>query len=100
MIVVLDTSVVIPACFWGRNPALIVEAAVWKKFNTVVSAEIIEEYRATLQKLSPLYKLHTDFVEPLLSVALVVEPVILMNQVSRDPDDDKFIAAALAAKAD
>ena len=75
MKVVLDTNVFVSGVFFGGTPGRVLEAWRDGKAEVVLSREIVEEY--------------VRVGEPPLS-----EPV------SRDVDDDKFLACALAAGAD
>lgn len=98
MKVVLDTNVLISAVFFGGLPFQILQA--WKdgKVELVLSHEIVEEY---LRVGEILEKDHPGIVvSPVLE--LVIQNSILCNAaplaipVCEDPDDDKFLACALA----
>jgi uncharacterized protein len=97
--VILDTNVFVSGVFFGGIPARILEAWRDGRIHPVLSAEILDEYRrvgATLGKRYPGVDL-----EPLLAIlavhAEVVEAPALAEPVSVDPDDDKFLACAVAA---
>jgi len=97
--VILDTNVFVSGVFFGGIPARILEAWRDSRIHPVLSAEILDEYRrvgATLGKRYPGVDL-----EPLLAIlavhAEVVEAPALAEPVSVDPDDDKFLACAVAA---
>ena len=99
MRVILDTNVFVSGVFFGGIPARILEAWRDSRIHPVLSAEILDEYRrvgATLGKRYPGVDL-----EPLLAIlavhAEVVEAPALAEPVSVDPDDDKFLACAVAA---
>ena len=99
---ILDTNVVISGIFWKGPPFRVLEAWQEQRFRLVISVPILEEYRRVLAEMagahfSPvlhsilgLIELHSE----------MVEPISLAKAVCNDPDDDKFIGAAVAAAAD
>ena len=98
MKVVVDTNVVISGVFFGGMPSRILEVWRDKRIDVVVSPDILEEYRRVGEQLETQF---TDvslapFLALLLMNAEIIEPPDLPEQVSRDSDDDKFIACALA----
>lgn len=100
---VLDTNVVVSALlFSGELSSL---HALWKKkaFTIAASREIIEEYVRVLAY--PKFKLTEKEIKILVQEELLpyIEPVTVnegAKGISEDPDDDKFLACASAAKAD
>ena len=102
MRVVLDTNVLMSAVFFGGEPGKILNAWRAGEIVLVASAEIVEEYVATAEALSARYE--SMPLGPIL--ALVVKHSELWQcpplteQVCTDPDDDKFLACALASGAD
>jgi putative PIN family toxin of toxin-antitoxin system len=97
--VVVDTNVFISGVFFGGVPGRILEAWRDGAIELVLSAEILEEYQRVGQELGSQYP-GVD-VEPFLALLMVggtfVEVPPLPERVSSDPDDDKFLACALAA---
>jgi len=98
MKVVVDTNVLISGVFFGGMPARVLEAWRDGKFDLVASPDILEEYRRVGEELAARFT--GVSLAPLLALlvmtAEIIEPPGLTEQVSRDPDDDKFIACALA----
>ena len=98
MRVVVDTNVLVSGVFFGGMPSRILEAWRDKKIDVVVSPDILEEYRRVGEQLETQF---TDvclapFLALLVMNAEIIEPPDLPEQVSRDSDDDKFIACAIA----
>lgn len=102
MKVVLDTNVLISATFHGGVPLELVKAARQGFISLCVTAEIIAEYHSILLRFfGPGAEPDVAVVlNGLLMNAMVVAPMELPSPIAADPDDDKFIACALAAGAD
>ncbi len=100
--VVLDTNVFVSGIFWSGPPYQILKAWSEKRLELIISVEILEEYNRVFDILSEKYSPInlTNFVELITQGAYFFEPVKLSRQISSDPDDDKFIACALAAQVD
>ena len=101
MKVVLDTNVFISSVFFGGQPGKIL--AAWRdgKIMLVLSTEILEEYIEVLHRLEKLYPpvKAKPVIELILAGSEIITAPPLEKPVSSDPDDDKFIACALASKA-
>lgn len=101
MKLVLDTNVLISGIFWTGQPNQILIAWKSNRFKLVISPEILEEYRRVGEELSRKYN-QID-INPIIDLILlsseIVIPPKLRLSICRDPDDDKFITCALAAKA-
>lgn len=100
MKVILDTNVFVSGVFFSGAPYTILDAWRRKRLTLVVSPEIIDEYRRVAHELAEQFP-GVDPAPPLglLTVhAQVVEADDLPQQVCTDPDDDKFLACAVASK--
>ena len=99
MQVVVDTNVLISAVFFAGKPGQILDAWQKKKIELVISTEILAEYIDVLHRLSAKYpKVDVSQIITLItSFSLIVEARSLDEKVCEDPDDDKFIAAAIAS---
>ena len=99
MKVVVDTNVVISGVFFGGMPSRVLEAWRDGESDLVVSPEVLEEYRRVGEELTARFPgvSLAPFLALLVMNAEIVEAPGLSGQVSRDRDDDKFIACALAA---
>jgi len=100
--IVLDTNVFVSGVFFGGLPAKILEAWHDGRVTLVLSAEILNEYRRVGQKLSARFP--AGDLEPSLALLAAQADFVLARAldepVCEDPDDDKFIACAIAGKCD
>jgi len=101
MRVVLDTNVFVSGVFFSGIPGKILEAWRDGRITLVSSPAILEEYRRVGDYLSVRYE-GVD-LQPVLSLTatsgFVVEDLKLPGPICEDPDDDKFLACALASGA-
>ena len=102
MIVVLDTNVFVSS-FFGGNPRRIID--LWKtgRYKIGLSPAIIEEYIEVLGRLGltgePELKEILDFLAQGTGIVFSANSPDL-RVVKDDPDDDKFVACAVALKAE
>jgi putative PIN family toxin of toxin-antitoxin system len=103
MTIVFDTNVVAEAIFWPRSTARRALTGLAKRrFQTVINSSVMEEYAAITSKIRE--KLFSD-TQPSGALAWIAaksihaEPAPLGRKLSRDPDDNLFVATALAARA-
>ena len=96
-----DTNVVISAIFWPGESR---DCLVWwarRRFHLAITVPIFEEYDEVAHRTGK--KIPKVNPEPWLKwierKAKVYEPVSVGKQRSRDPDDDPFLACALASGA-
>ena len=96
----LDTNVFISGIFWSGAPAKILDAWHKKTLKIVCSLDILAEYRRVGDILSKKYHGFdiNPFINRMVKESELFSPITLKEPVSRDPDDDKFIAVAIAAK--
>jgi len=99
--IVLDTNVFYSGIFFSGAPFQILQA--WRDSNIklVISQEIFDEYLRVGNKLAEQFP-GID-IEPFINLvesnAEFVHSANLPNPICSDPDDDKFIACALAGNA-
>src|SRR3989344_674313 len=102
MRVVLDTNIFVSGIHWSGDSNKIL--LIWrnKRFELIAPIPIIEEIIKTLEEFRiPLSKEDISSWENIiLENALLVEPEESIVVVEDDKDDDKFIEAAVAGKAD
>ena len=99
---ILDTNVIISGIFWKGAPFEILKAWQEHRFRLAITLPILNEYRRVLDEMTKKHPLPvlSSILEVIELYSEMVEPVSLAGTVCSDPDDDKFLEAALAADAD
>jgi putative PIN family toxin of toxin-antitoxin system len=96
--IVLDTNVFLSGVFFGGAPGTILEAWQCGELELAISLQILMEYERVGSELAASYP-HVD-PKPFLSLVSLTAKLCdcppLQEQVCSDPDDDKFLACALA----
>lgn len=108
LLIVLDTNVLISAAFGIENsiPNKIHQALKRQEFILITSFEILQEIEEVLnrEKIVQMTKMTKveikKFMQDLIDIAFIVPGDVVVQVVEKDPDDDKFIAAAVEGKAD
>jgi len=99
--IVVDTNVLISGAFYMGSSSRILDACVRGELQILLSPEIIDEYVRVGEEFTtkrpnmPFAR----FLDILISTAVLVQAPPLPEPVCEDPDDDKFIACALAGNA-
>ena len=103
MIVVFDTNVIVEAIFWPRSTARrALTGLARRRFKTAVNAGILEEYSAiTAEVCARLFPAAqpSGALAWIASKSIRAEPMPLSGKLSRDPDDNIFVATAAAGEA-
>ena len=103
MIVVFDTNVVVEAIFWPRSTARrALTGLALRRFKTAVSQEILDENAAVTADIRTRLFAQAQPSGALAWIAaksVRVEPMPLPGKLSRDPDDNVFVASAAAVQA-
>jgi putative PIN family toxin of toxin-antitoxin system len=98
--IVLDTNVFISGIFFTGPPHRILTAWRDGDIEIVASAEILDEYRRVGEELS--HQFPGVDIEPFLALLAVGADMVIAPElpepVSQDPDDDKFLACAIAGR--
>jgi putative PIN family toxin of toxin-antitoxin system len=98
MKVVLDTDVFISGSFFSGPPSRILEAWKNRRFEIVLSRQIISEYQRVAEELSS--KFPAIDIMPIIEMLTIhgtfVDTKNLDISLCKDPDDDKFIECAVA----
>jgi|SRR3989344_7649329 len=105
MRIVLDTNVLISGTFWTGTSYEVIQLIDKGKVKIITSKEILEEYDRILHSDEILEKKayqseKMTAVLKLVQIAIFVEPKEKFKVVEKDPDDDKFIDAAVEGKAE
>jgi len=99
--IVLDTNVFYSGIFFSDPPFQILQAWRGSNIKLVISPEIFDEYLRIGDELAEQFP-NID-IEPFINLvesnAEFVHSPNLPNPICSDPDDDKFIACALAGNA-
>src|SRR6516162_6086335 len=97
--VVLDTNVLVAAAYNPRSASRqVVEACLGGELTPVLSGALRREYEFILARAAR-GRPYLERVHQLLDGGEVVEPARTPRVVPDDPEDDKLVAAALAAGA-
>lgn len=98
----MDTGVLVAGLYWTNEAHQCLRAWQQGVFHLAVSDPVFAEYRRVAWRVKEQERLVGD-PEPLLRLirerAVWVVPEPLTKGVCRDPKDDKFIEAALTARA-
>ncbi len=104
---VVDTNVLVSSFLSPRGVrAKVIQAWQNQQFELVVSEAILTEYERALnyQKVSSRHSLNPKQVGQVIaemkSFAIVVKPKHKLTVIKDDPDDNKFLEAALEAGAE
>ncbi|MBQ6508253.1 MAG: putative toxin-antitoxin system toxin component, PIN family [Flexilinea sp.] len=99
MNIVIDTKVVISGTFFGGFPRRVLEAVVDRTLSAYATTEIVDEYTEVVQEMIDRKQGHLSVtvLSPFVHSLHLVETVTSV-EVSRDPDDDKFIGCAIDSK--
>ena len=101
MKIVLDTNVFVSGVFYAGPPYHVLEAWRDGQIQLVVSPEILLEYAEVGERLAERFKGVdvASFLRMVAANAQIVAAPALLEQVCDDPDDDMFLACALAGEA-
>ena len=99
---VMDTGVLVAGLYWFNEAHRCLRAWQQGVFHLAVSDAVFEEYRRVAWRVKERERMSGD-PEPMLRLirerGVWVVPEPLSRPLCRDPHDDKFIEAALAANA-
>lgn len=101
---VLDTNVLISGVIATGVPHKLLAGGFDREYQMVISVETLTEFRETLLKYPERFQMSEDEVqqevETIRYFAEFVDPVEEFTVVEPDPDDDKFLEAAVAGDVD
>lgn len=100
---VIDTSVFVSGLIKSRPCRSIINALAKEEFIVVSSPETLSEFIGVISRPKFHNIIVRDtaerLVETIRTQALIVKPPFSLNAVKNDPDDNRFLEAALTAKA-
>jgi uncharacterized protein len=102
MRVVIDTNVFVSGVFWKGAPGAVLDAWRDGRIQVVLSPAILAEYErvgAELRRQYPTVDLR-EIMRLLTVNSRTVKDVPLPKPACSDPDDDKFLAVAVAGRAE
>lgn len=99
---VIDTNVFISGIHWTGDSEKILFMWCDKKFELISSIKIIEEITESLKNFKIPLSIEDIYMweKMILENSLLVEPEEKIEIVKDDSDDNKFVEAAIAGKAD
>ena len=99
MNIVIDTNVVISGTFFGGFPRRVLEAVADRALSAYATTEIVEEYTEIVREMIERKQGHLSaaVLDPFIHQLHLISAVTSV-EVSRDPDDDKFIGCAIDSK--
>ena len=99
MRITIDTNIVASAFYFGGKPRHLLSLVMEGKIDSIVSVQILDEYRRIIAELGETYKQKNNDIsfEAFISRCKTVVPSQKIS-ICRDPDDDKFIECALEGK--
>jgi putative PIN family toxin of toxin-antitoxin system len=103
---VLDTNVVVSALFWDGKPLELMALAPEREVRLYACAALLTELRMTLAKPKLVKALEAsgrsagEHVDAYRRLVTLTRRTAAAGAWSRDPDDDRVIACALAVRAD
>ena len=105
MKVVLDTNLLISGSFWSGAPYGLLEAIDNGIIEALISKDILDEYEEIvkreeiLDKVDVFQQARVATVRKIIMKFTSLEPQIKLSIVKDDPDDNKFIEAAVEGDA-
>jgi putative PIN family toxin of toxin-antitoxin system len=102
IIVVFDTNILISALGFGGTPLEALLTAFGNRFQIAVSEETLDEFHRVMgyDHLPFSESEQARYRSILARKAQIVAPEENIEEIERDPDDDKFLECAVAANAD
>jgi putative PIN family toxin of toxin-antitoxin system len=102
--IVVDTNVYVSGLLWTGLPHDLLSAAETGHLTLVTTPAIIEEDREVLVRSKFAARIRTlttsvdELLESFLGIVRIIQEPKVVRVVRADPDDDKFVACAVAAR--
>ena len=106
MRLVLDTNTALSGLLWGGTPGRLIDAAQAQRIELASSAALLAELQGVLSREKFARQLAgrgltvADVFDGYAALVDIVTPAAIKPTITRDPADDRVLAAALAAQAD
>lgn len=101
MKVVADTNVIFSGLIFSGPPRQVIQLAVEGKIHLYTSSELLKELEGVLElKFSTHKQAIEDTLTEIRNLFYLIEPAERVSVVKEDPDDDRVLECAIAAKAD
>ncbi len=106
MRLLLDTNTAVSGLIWQGVPGQLIDEAVLGRIQLISTEALLDELREVLQrpkfkrKMIEIFLTDEELFEGYAGLVELVKPVVLTNSVSRDPDDDQVLAAAIGGQVD
>ena len=101
MNIVCDTNILVSGLLFGGNPRNIIRAASRGLVTNYISAPILRELEDVLSR--PKFGLRSEEVHEIMALVRdtfdFIEPHLVIEAVTSDPDDDRILEAAVASNA-
>ena len=98
--IVLDTNVLISAILFGGPPRDVLKLVIGGTVGCSLSLAILDELRDVLQR--PKFKFSSEqafnVLEELHASCNIINPMVRINVITEDPDDNKILECAVEAK--
>ena len=106
MRLLLDTNTAVSGLIWQGVPGQLIDEAALGRIQLISTEALLDELREVLQrpkfknKMIEIFLTDEELFEGYADLVELVKPVALTNSVSRDPDDDQVLAAAIGGQVD
>jgi len=98
--IVLDTNILISAILFGGPPRDVLKLVISGTVGCSLSLAILDELRDVLQR--PKFKFSSEqsfnVLEELHAACDIVNPMVKINVITEDPDDNKILECAVEAE--
>jgi uncharacterized protein len=99
--VVADTNIYISALMFGGLPGVLLDLGLMQAFRLVISPALLDELKDKLRvKFGVLAQDAAAIRVKLESAGDLIDPAIVLDVVTDDPDDNRVLECAVAGRAD
>lgn len=99
--VVADTNIYISALMFGGLPGMLLDLGLIQAITLVISAPLLDELQDKLcVKFGVLAQAAAAIRAKLESIGDLIDPAMVLDVVTDDPDDNRVLECAVAGRAD